>query len=69
MFIFGGYDSFGVTSRVMKYDMSTKKGSVLHGVTLKTARENLVAHLIDDDKIMVCSGWNGHESVGDIDVF
>ena len=69
VFIFGGYDSLGVTDRVMKYDMRTKTGSIVYGQRLSEARENHVAQLLDGDKIIITNGWNGHASLSDIDIF
>ena len=43
VFIFGGFDSYGVTDRVMKYDMKTKAGSIVWGQKISVARENHVA--------------------------
>ena len=69
VFLFGGYDSLGVTDRIMKYDMKNRAGSLVFGQKLSQARENHVAELIDQDKIIVSNGWNGHASVDDIEVF
>jgi hypothetical protein len=43
VYIFGGFDSLGVTERIMKYDMNSKQGSVVYGQKLTQARENHVA--------------------------
>lgn len=69
IFIFGGYDGLGVTDRVMKYNIKEKTGSLIYGQKLSEARENLVAQRLQGDKIVVCSGWNGHASSAKIDIF
>ena len=69
VFIFGGFDSLGVTDRIMKYNFKTKAGSLVFGQKLAESRENLVAELLEGDRIVVSSGWNGHASSTVIDTF
>ena len=69
VFIFGGFDSFSVTDRIMKYDLKAHCGSVVYGQKISIPRENHTAQLIQGDKIIVTNGWNGHGSMDDIDIF
>ena len=69
VFIFGGFDDFGVTDRIMRYDLNAHSGAVIYGQKLSKPRENHVAELIDGNKIVITAGWNGHESMDDIEIF
>ena len=53
----------------MKYNLKTHSGSLVFGQKLSEPRENLVSQIINGDKIIVSSGWNGHASTNTIDVF
>lgn len=64
----GGFDGFGVTDRVMKYDLKTKASSVIYGLKLACARENHTSQLLAGDRVIVSNGWNGHESLRDVDL-
>eukprot|EP01083_Nonionella_stella_P026505 72997_1 len=69
VFIFGGFDGFAVTNRIMKFNINTGASCLVDGQRLSEARENLVAQRIDRDHIIVSSGWNGRESSSVIDTF
>ena len=43
VFLFGGFDSVGVSKQIIKYDLKTKMSCVLEDVELEVARENHTA--------------------------
>jgi hypothetical protein len=58
---FLGYDGFAVVPTIIRYDLNAKKSEVLP-TTLKTARENHVSALIEEDGhsyLLVIGGWGG----------
>ena len=69
VFLFGGYDGFGVTDKVIKYNLKTGQSAVVFGQTLCERRENLVAERLEGNLIVVAAGWNGHASTNKIDLF
>ena len=69
IFVFGGYDGVRVSDRVMKYNINTKESVEVFGQRLSEPRENLVAEMINGNRIVVASGWNGHASSSKVDLF
>jgi N-acetylneuraminic acid mutarotase len=58
-YIIGGFDSFGVTDKVIKLNLETNSAMVLPGCKLIQKRENHTSQVLDGDKIVIVGGWNG----------
>ena len=66
-FIIGGFDSYGVTDRIMKVNLKTMAGSIV-AAKLCNKRENHTSQILDGNKIVVIGGWNGKEAIAAIEV-
>ena len=69
MFIFGGFDSFGVTDTIIEIDTNTWESSVLKDTKMKHKRENLTSQVINGDTIVVAGGWGAGKSMDYVEVF
>ncbi len=68
MFIFGGFNSLGVTDSIIKVDLDNMESHVIKA-TLKYKRENHTSQLINGDTIVIAGGWNGNQSMDSIEIF
>lgn len=68
LFIFGGFDGFGVTDKIIRVDLKTMKSEVLKEVKLSLKRENHTCSKVDDI-IVIAGGWNGSKSMDSIEAF
>jgi hypothetical protein len=69
MYIFGGFDGFGVTDKIIRLDLETRKTSVVLSARLAYKRENHTSQLIENKLIIVAGGWDGNKSLSSIEVF
>ena len=67
VFLIGGFDSYGVSDRIMKVNLKTMAGSIV-GTKLIHKRENHTSQILDGNKIVVIGGWNGKEAIAAIEV-
>lgn len=69
LFIFGGFDSFGVTDTIIAVDTTNWESQVLKDIKMKYKRENLTSQVINGDTIVVAGGWGSGKSMDYIEVF
>ncbi|TNV76677.1 hypothetical protein FGO68_gene13734 [Halteria grandinella] len=69
LFLFGGFDSYGVTGKIIKVDLRNMEAVEYPGVNLAVKRENCTAQMLNGEYIVVAGGWGGGKAISQIEVF
>ena len=63
LYLLGGFDSFGVTDRVIRVNLRTWEAEIDTQLRLALARENHTCQILNGDTLVIAGGWSEGKSI------